>query len=144
MCPDPNRDREPDIGKLMKDVAKVARDLVSVAIAVPMTIAGTLYKSVAAKSNWARYRVLELDDKVLIEVELPGAKKESVKVYARKGVVYVRAERDPSIPGEPRSYRVRIEIPEDADTDRAKARYFEGLLVIEIPKTVPGREIPVE
>ncbi|NPA96167.1 MAG: Hsp20/alpha crystallin family protein [Crenarchaeota archaeon] len=144
MCPTPNRDREPDIGRLVKEVAKVAKDLVGIAVAVPMTIASTMFKSVAARPNWTRFRVSELEDKVVVEVELPGARKESVKVYARRGLLYVKAERDPSIPGEPRSYRVRIEIPEDADTDSAKARYFQGLLVIEIPRALPGREIPVE
>ncbi len=132
-----------EIRRIVRDAARLTKDLVELAVAIPGAVALSILKGVS-KPNWGRYRVVEEDDRVLVEIELPGARKDSIKVFVREGVLYVRAERDPSLPGEPRTYRVKVEIPRDVDESRARARYVEGLLVVELPRKGLGREIPVE
>jgi len=135
-----DRSRSDDeLRRLIKDAIRLTKDLARVATPIVISVAKGI-----SESNWERYKVSELDDKIVVEVELPGAKKDSVKVFAKEGMLYVRAERDPAIPGEPRVYRVKIRLPDDVDVNRARAKYVQGLLLVEMPRKSEGREIPVE
>ncbi len=93
-----------------------------------------------------RYSIEDKGDSYLIIAEVPGASKEDVKVYAKESDVYVYAERrlGPAIESLPRKYRIRIKLEEPIDVSRTRARYENGLVIIEAPKKTPGAEIKVE
>jgi len=64
------------------------------------------------------------DDKVRVIVDLPGAKKESIKINASEKDVEVSAE------AEDRKYHKRIALPVEVIPESARARYNNGILEI--------------
>lgn len=93
-----------------------------------------------------RYTLKDEGDKYVIIAEVPGASKEDVKVYAREDTIYVYAERKVGLRIEsiPRKYRIKVKLEEPIDVEGVKARYENGLLIIEAPKKAPGKEIEVK
>jgi len=93
--------------------------------------------------------VYETDDKVVIETEMPGVKKEDIKISYQDGYVRIEAKRAEEKEEKKKNYYRReirrgayvrtIPIPEYVDVNKAKASLKDGLLVIEIPK-VPGEK----
>ena len=97
-------------------------------------------------------------DKYVVTVELPGVRKEDIKLSIRDNVLYVEAEsktenreEEGSAIRMERSYvgfRRAITLPEDVIPEKARARYNNGILEVEIPKKNPttkgGRTIPIE
>ena len=82
------------------------------------------------------------DKEVKVIVEMPGIKKENIKINAYEKTVEVKTE-DPE-----RKYHKMIEVPVDIDIDSAKSNYNNGILEIifkkkdqEKPK---GRQINIE
>ena len=67
-------------------------------------------------------------DKIRIIVDLPGAKKETIKIDATPRVVEVRAESDD------RKFYKKIDLPEEVDPESAKAKYNNGVLEIVFSK----------
>ncbi|MCD6491726.1 MAG: archaeal heat shock protein Hsp20 [Candidatus Njordarchaeia archaeon] len=85
--------------------------------------------------------VYQEDDKIKIVVDLPGAKKDTIKINASETEVEVRAESDM------RKYYKRIRLQEKVDPNSAKAKYNNGVLEIEFEtkeKKEKKKEIPVE
>jgi len=93
-----------------------------------------------------RYTLKDEGDKYVIIAEVPGASKEDVRVYAREDMIYVYAERKVGLRIEsiPRKYRIKVKLEEPIDVEGVKARYENGLLIIEAPKKAPGKEIEVK
>ena len=96
--------------------------------------------------------IIDEGDKYVIEVELPGLNKEDIEVYAYDNVLEIIAKRKIERKEEKEGI-VRLEraysgfrrvftLPTDADIDKIKAKYENGLLIIEIPKReeYPGRK----
>ncbi len=130
----------------MRDVEKLIKDTT---VIVTSTLKGprVLISSLAEKLNlWDRYRVKDLGDKYIVYIELPGASKDSIKVYARERTLYVSASRatELEIEGLPKEYKVKIELNEDIDLNNTQARYRDGVLIIEAPKARKGKEIRIE
>ncbi len=98
----------------------------------------------AGLEKTARYHVKEDDDKYVVYVEVPGAGKDDVEVYARESEVYVRAVNRIEAPGLPKVYRVRVRLEEPIDVESVKARYINGLVVVECRKKLKGARVPVE
>ncbi len=81
-------------------------------------------------------------DKVLLEVELPGVKKESIDLTVHNGVLRVSGER--TTPETERNYWVNerlygafdrvIALPEDVDPDSIDAQLTDGVLRIVLSK----------
>jgi len=135
-------DRE--IREIVKGLVYGAKGLVKLALAIPAVVVSTVSREISEIAT-PRYRVMEDEDAIKVEIELPGVKKESLRVFVKERELYVRAERDPSIStSPPRVYRVRIELPEEVDPSGTRARYVSGLLVVELPKKVSGTQVPVE
>ncbi len=135
---------EKEVREIVRNLVGSAKSLIKLAITIPAAMAVTVSKELS-KSLSPRYRVEEDEDVIRVEVELPGVRKDSVRVFVRDRELYVRAERDPSIStGAPRVYRARIELPDDVDPSGARARYVSGLLIVELPKKGGGTQIPVE
>jgi HSP20 family protein len=82
------------------------------------------------------------DKEVKVVLEMPGVKKEDIKVNALEGSVEVIST-DPN-----RKYHKTLELPKDADIETAKSSYNNGILEITFNKkkeTKPkGKEIKIE
>jgi HSP20 family protein len=88
--------------------------------------------------------IVDEGDRYIIEVEIPGVKKEDIEVYTYDNKLEIIAKRKLERREEREGY-IKIEIGysgfrrsftlhEDADMDKIKAKYENGVLRIEIPK----------
>lgn len=113
---------------------------------------------VMAEEFWApAVEVKNVNGSFVVKAELPGMKKEEIKVRVtdktlilegerkeekeEKGTEYYRSERNYG-----RFYRV-IPMPEGAVTDKIKAEFADGVLEINMPiaaKKLEGKDVPVE
>lgn len=94
--------------------------------------------------------IFDRGDKFVITVELPGVRKEDIKLRVTEDTVYIEAqirrEKELEEEGAIRieryysGYRRVIRLPEEIIPERAKARYNNGVLEIELPKKAPGKE----
>ncbi len=82
------------------------------------------------------------DKEVKVVLELPGVKKEDIKISAYGEAVEVTAN------NAQRKYHKTIELPKEANTDTAKSTYHNGILEITFSKREnakpKGREIKIE
>jgi HSP20 family protein len=82
------------------------------------------------------------DTDVKVILEMPGIRKEDIKINAYDGEVEVIAN-DPQ-----RRYHKTIELPQDADIETAKSKYHNGILEVTFNKkksTKPkGKEIKID
>ncbi|MDP8906783.1 MAG: Hsp20/alpha crystallin family protein [Thermoproteota archaeon] len=82
------------------------------------------------------------DKEVKLVLELPGVKKEDIKISAYGEAVEVTANNTQ------RKYHKTIELPKEANTDTAKSTYHNGILEITFSKREnakpKGREIKIE
>jgi HSP20 family molecular chaperone IbpA len=79
-----------------------------------------------------------LDDKgenYLVEIEIPGASKESIDLKMLDDIVQVKAERKDSL------YLGHLHFPLRVDPKKADAEFNEGLLTVKVP-VVEKREPP--
>jgi HSP20 family protein len=119
---------------------------------------GALWPEVAPETTAAWSPPVEItqrDDKMVISVELPGVKKEDLKVEVADGNLFIQGERKREAEEERgiiyRSERAYgnffrcISLPEGARTDQAKAEFRDGVLEISvpIPESQRAREIPI-
>jgi HSP20 family protein len=82
------------------------------------------------------------DNEVKVVLEIPGVKKEDIKINAHDGAVEVTAN-NPQ-----RKYHKTIDLPQDANTETAKSTYNNGVLEITFGKKEnakpKGKEIKIE
>ncbi|ASJ09653.1 heat-shock protein [Thermococcus siculi] len=104
--------------------------------------------------------IFDRGDRFVITAELPGVRKEDIKLRVTEDTVYleaqVRREKELEQEGAIRieryysGYRRVIRLPEEVIPEKAKARYNNGVLEIEIPKKKPtktekeGFEVKIE
>jgi HSP20 family protein len=84
---------------------------------------------------------IDHDDKAFyIEVELPGVNKEHVDLSVGEQSICVEAARDDVV------YLGCFSLAHPVDESKAKAKYENGLLAIEVPLKAPikGKRIPIE
>jgi HSP20 family protein len=111
-----------------------------------------------AEGQWApRIDVYQKSGALIVKAEVPGMKKEDIKVEMDDGDLVVSGERkSESEVREEDYYRVeraygsfyrRLQIPFEVKTEQIKANYKDGVLEIEIPKpaqvTPPAKRIAV-
>ena len=75
----------------------------------------------------------EDDDHFYARVELPGAKKEEIKVELEKDLLGIRYERE-SDDDETVSYRRDLQVPDGIEADKINAKLEDGILTITLPK----------
>jgi HSP20 family protein len=97
----------------------------------------------------------ESKDNVIVTAELPGMKKDDIKVTISEGKLTVSGERNFEKEEKDKTYhrierrygsfRRAISLPTEVKSDKAKATYEQGLLKIEIPKSekVKPKEIGI-
>jgi len=104
-----------------------------------------------------RVDAYETDDKVVLEIEVPGVKKEELKITVEDGVLKVCGEKKTERDEKGRNYRIversfgRFErafvIPDYVDEKNIVAKYNDGVLTLEMPKKKeekPALEIKIE
>ncbi len=119
-------------------------------------------ESIAISETWREpfADIFDRGDRFVITVELPGVRKEDIKLRVTKDAVYIEAqirrEKELEEEGAIRieryysGYRRVIRLPEEVIPEKAKARYNNGVLEIELPKKNPrkaegeGVEIQIE
>jgi HSP20 family protein len=98
--------------------------------------------------------VLESKDSYLIRAELPGMKREDIKVEVKEGALVLSGERKSEKPAEGVEYR-HVErvaakfwrsftLPETAKPDGIEATYKEGILEIRVPKAEEAKPRQIE
>jgi HSP20 family protein len=106
---------------------------------------------------WAPIIDIEEDkDNIIVKVEIPGMKKDDMKVAVHGKILSVSGERKQESEVRDKTYH-RIEraygkfsraitLPSEVDADKIKASYKDGLLRINLPKleSVKPRQIDVE
>lgn len=111
-----------------------------------------------AKSSYApAYPAIDIaeDEKqIVVTAELPGVKKENVKIVFEKSVLTISGERKPfDLPENSRVWlnemRIRnfqrsIELDHDVDSDKISAEIKDGLLRIVLPKTEASQARAIE
>lgn len=97
------------------------------------------------ESRWApAVDISENKDDLMVNVEVPGMKKEDIKVTIQDGILTVRGERkqekeekDKSLHRVERSYGSfcrSFTLPTTVQGDKIKANYKDGVLMIALPK----------
>lgn len=90
----------------------------------------------------------ETDKGYIVEVDLPGVKKDDLDMaISRDGVLTIRGKRESREEHKERNYyklersfgafERSVALPDDADTDNVKATFEDGTLNVEIPKKAP-------
>ncbi|MCX6177928.1 MAG: Hsp20/alpha crystallin family protein [Chlorobiales bacterium] len=102
--------------------------------------------------------ISEDDNAIFIDADLPGIKKEDIKVSMVDDVLSISAERVQSEEEKKKGYH-RVErlwgclnrsftVGENVDTENIEAKYDNGVLCVVVPKVKPspktGKEIPVK
>ena len=98
--------------------------------------------------------IVEHDTEYLIKAELPGVKKDDVKVTVQDDVVTITGERTFEKEANGKKYH-RVEraygrfarsftVPEDADSNGVVAEYKDGVLEIHLPKSEKAKPKTIE
>ena len=110
------------------------------------TFGGHLTSQSSALDTWyPPVDILESRDSYLIRAELPGLKKEDVKLEVREGALTLSGERNVDEPAEGVKYH-RVErvagkffrsfyLPDTVKQDSIKATFRDGILEVHVPKT---------
>lgn len=98
--------------------------------------------------------ISETDTAYLIKGEIPGVKKEDIKVTVEDGMITMRGERrqekeekDEKFHRVERSYGSfmrSFRLPEDADDSAVKAEFKDGMISVTLPKSGKAKSKPKE
>jgi HSP20 family protein len=103
---------------------------------------------------WPTVDIVENDNDFVVNVELPGVRKEDVKITVNDGVLTVKGEKKQERELKEDQYR-RLErsfgafersftLPTTAQSDRIGANYNNGVLMITIPKAEQAKPREIE
>jgi HSP20 family protein len=109
------------------------------------------------ESRWApAIDISENKDDLMVNVEVPGMKKEDIKVTLQDGILTVKGERKQEKEEKDKSFH-RVErsygsfcrsftLPTTVQGDKIKANYKDGVLMISLPKVeeVKPKEISID
>jgi HSP20 family protein len=112
-------------------------------------------KEIAQVQAWSpRVDVYEKDNNIVIEAEIPGAKKEDIEVKIKDNNVIIKGEvKKEEEKKEENFYRSErfyghfervIPLPAEVKAEEAQAEIQDGVLKIVIPKATAEKEIKVE
>ena len=105
-------------------------------------------------SKWYPVDLLEGKDSYLIRAELPGMKREDIKVEVKDGTLVLSGERKSEKPAEGVEYRHvervaakfwrSFSLPETVKQDSIEATYKDGVLEIRVPKAEEAKPRQIE
>lgn len=120
----------------------------------PPAAAGSRSEHLASADWRPVVDISETASEFLIEVELPGIRREDVRVAVDDGVLSVQGHREPPPDAAARRFHRReratghfarsFALPESADIERIGARFEEGMLLLSVPKLAERRKRGVE
>lgn len=96
--------------------------------------------------------VSETDDAYIVEVDLPGVKRDDIDIQVSNGVLIVSGQIKEKDAGRPHSrmrrtgrFEYRTTLPQDVDTEKISAELADGVLTVRVPKsaTARPRRIPI-
>jgi len=96
-----------------------------------------------AKSN-VKYYVEDKPEEYVVYAELPGVKKDSIEVYVAAHGLLVKAKPSVKLPWTPEVYRLKVRFGSEVDRERTKAKYENGILIVNVPKKRKAVKIHVE
>lgn len=112
-------------------------------------------KALAATGDWSpRVDISETDHEFLVDAELPKVDKDGVKVSVDNGILTIQGERKQEQEEKGKKFH-RIEryygsfarsftLPENVDETKVKAKFNDGVLNIQIPKTSETRRNAID
>ena len=109
---------------------------------------------VQSNKSYPAMDVLESKDSYLVRAELPGMKKEDIKVEVKDGTLVLSGERKSEKPAEGVEYRHvervaskfwrSLSLPETVKQDGIEATYKNGILEIRVPKAEEAKPRQIE
>ena len=88
--------------------------------------------------------IYEDEDKIVIEADIPGVKKEDIKISVEDNILTIKAEKKKEKKAEEKDivyeeiayglYAREIDLPHTVDTEKIEAEYKDGVLKISLPK----------
>ncbi len=88
--------------------------------------------------------IYEDEDKIVIEADIPGVKKEDIKISVEDNILTIKAEKKKEEKAEEKDivyeeiayglYAREIDLPHTVDTEKIEAEYKDGVLKISLPK----------
>ncbi len=93
------------------------------------------------------HQIVDTENEYVITIDMPGADKEKIDLYADENRLTIEAPCRQDIPSARygNRYRLMIELPTTVDISNIKARYLQGVLEVRIPKKkTRGTKIKVE
>ena len=133
-----------ELARIENELNKLFGEVIPVAKQVPAEV-----------EIWApRIDVYEKDNNIIIEAEIPGAKKEDIEVKIKDNAVIIKGEvKREEEKKEENMYRSErfyghfervIPLPVEVKAEEAKAEIKDGILKLTIPKATAEKEIKIE
>lgn len=89
-----------------------------------------------------QWEVTETEEHYLMTVDLPGIKKEDIKIEMNQDVLSIAGER--KFESGVRTFSQRFRLPNTVDANKIEARHEDGVLNLYIPKTTVTRARKIE
>jgi len=97
-------------------------------------------------TSWVpRSDVEEQEDRYRIQIDLPGMKKDQIRVTVEKGILEIAGERSSEKEEKSKGYRRRertfgsfrrsFRLPDAVDAEKIASTYENGVLTVEVPKS---------
>jgi HSP20 family protein len=107
------------------------------------------------ETEWApRVNIAETRDNYLVEVEVPGMKKEDIHISLKDNLLTIEGERKHETASRDRNYHRResfygkfsrsFTLPDDVLKDKIDASYENGILTITLPKSEEAKPKEIE
>jgi HSP20 family molecular chaperone IbpA len=94
----------------------------------------SLAKQLAQLGHLSSGEVKEDADAFRVSLDLPGVKKEGLKMELQDGVIQIQAERTRPLTEEKFTYSRTVEVPLSVAEDRIQAKLEDGVLILTLPK----------
>lgn len=102
------------------------------------------------KTAYPKVDIIDETDKVIIEAEIPGLKKDQVSVELEKGILRIKGEKKEDVETKQKNYVHRelkhssfcrsFTVGENVDTGSVSAKYENGVLEVTLKKVSPTPE----
>lgn len=96
--------------------------------------------------------IIEVEDSLVLNADMPGAAKESLDINVEKGILTINAGVANEMPGRPvytefelAPYYRQFQVPESLNNEKARAEYANGVLTLRLakPEAAKPRKIAV-
>ncbi len=92
-------------------------------------------------------QINETDDEVIVTLDIPCARRESIELRATEDTLFIRARMDRCVTlssVEFENYSKSIRLPARVEPKYAKASFRNGVLQVRLPKKFEGSEVKIE